>query len=132
MSDWNAIYNGINLSDLNTLYRTTPERPLLGVAIGSESLWLNVGNGWVEAGLTGSSASGANFSTNPTTLTAVTGKTTYALPQASVNPSGSFLILNGIKQVFSRDYSVSGSTLTILSTNPTPPMTGDTLQLYFS
>jgi hypothetical protein len=133
MSDFNAIYNGLNLSDLNAQTHTTKERPLFGVAVGSQSIWLNTGAGWVNAGSpSGSESGGAQFSTDPITITAVTGQTEYALPTASVNPGGSFFFRNGVKQTFGVDYSVSGSTLTILSTNPAPPVTGDSLQLFAS
>jgi hypothetical protein len=127
-ADFNAIYLGDSLSDLNPLFHTTPERPLLGVATGSQSLWVNVGSGWVNVGSTGSSASGAGFSTDPVTINP-TGATSYTLPTASVNPGGSFLIFNGVKQTFGVFYTISGDTLNILGTPL--PQEGDTLQVYY-
>jgi hypothetical protein len=131
MSDWNAIYNGSNLSDLNTLYRTSPERPLLGVATGSQSIWVNTGNGWVQVGASGSESGGTTgFSTDPIILTAVTGQTTYELPMTPTTPAGSQFYFNGIKQTFGVFYTIQGDVLTILGTPL--PSSGDSLQLYAS
>jgi hypothetical protein len=129
-ADFNAIYNGLNLSDLNLQTHTTKERPLFGVAVGSQSIWLNTGAGWVNVGSTsGSESGGAQFSTDPITLTAVTGQTTYTLPSTPTTPAGSQLYFNGVKQVFGVFYMISEDTLTILGTPL--PQEGDSLQVYY-
>jgi hypothetical protein len=128
MAEFNAIYLGNSLSDLNSSFHTSPDRPLLGVASGSESLWLNVGNGWVNAGSTGSSASATDFSTLPVTITP-TGATSYTLPSTPTTPEGSQLYFNGVKQTFGVFYAISGDVLNILGTPL--PQEGDTLQVYY-
>jgi hypothetical protein len=133
---FSRIFQGspIGLGDVNSV---NPQSPLLGVDVVNEVLWINCGNGWVEID-TGGGGGGAQFSTlavsphNGNLEAATTGVTTYALPTASVNPGGSFYFVNGVKQVFGIDYSVTGSTLTILGTNPVPPVTGDFHEIYYS
>ena len=62
------------------------------------------------------------------------GGTTYTIgdltPVTPIYPAASVYYVNGLKRIYGLYYSISGSTLTILSINP--PQTGDTHELYAS
>jgi hypothetical protein len=87
------------------------------------------GKGLITAAANGTVSS--PFSTPAATpFTAPNGGTTYTLPSASVNPTGSFYFVNGIKRIYGTYYTISGTTLTILSA--TKPQTGDSHEIYYS
>jgi hypothetical protein len=133
---FNRIFRGSPLGN-SGISASSPESPLLGVDVISDILYVNSGNGWIQIGA-GGGGGGTQFSVLPVSPTngnleaATTGITAYSLPTLSANPGASFYFVNGIKQRFGIDYSVSGSTLTILGTNPAPPVTGDFHEIYYS
>jgi hypothetical protein len=112
-----------------------PESPLLAIDVVNDVLYINSGNGWITVG---SGGGGAQFSTLPVSPengdleSPTTGTTTYVLPSTPAHPTSSFYFVNGIKQVYGIDYSITGNDLNILGTNPSPPALGDFHEIYYS
>lgn len=74
----------------------------------------------------------APFGIAPATLAAPNGGSTYTLPTACANPTGSFYFVNGLKRVYGTDYSISGTTLTILLAVKPDAANGDFHEIYYS
>jgi hypothetical protein len=83
------------------------------------------------SGGTGGSGSGSGFGP-PLAIPAPNGGTTYTLPISPTTPAASFYFVNGSKMIYGSYYTISGSTLTIIGSQPPPPNSalGDTHELY--
>jgi len=68
------------------------------------------------------------YSTNPITLPAPNGNTSYYLPVPPQTTNESLYFVNGIKRIYNDYYQISGNVLYILSAFP--PEIGDTHELY--
>ena len=114
-------------SDL--IVSASPESPHLGVDIVNDLVYVNTGNGWA---IVGSSSGGGVVTPPDSSLIAPNGGTTYSLGFSPLYPTASMYFVNGIKRIYGTYYTISGSTLTLLTPDLPNSADGDTHEIYAS